>query len=108
MAKCIGAVRFDSGKLLYFIYNMFSDMARPRLFETMEQASDAWDDPQEEVLKEYFAISDEVKGEVVDFIFWFKSPDQPADFRTRVDVDRMLIVGPIDYEMAMVEGLLSQ
>lgn len=105
MAKCIGAVRFDSGMLLYFIFNMFNDMARPRLFETVQAASEAWDDPQDREIDEHFSVKGTVRGEAVDLIFWIEAADDKTTFRTYVDRERMLIVGPLSHESAIAEGL---
>lgn len=104
MAKVIGAVRFPDGELRYFIYNMFSDTCRPKLFQTEQEASDAWDDDQSGL----YQFTHVPGGEIVEVITTFGFGSREVRLYTRADREKGLITGPLDYEGAMRDPELDK
>lgn len=87
------------GLLMYFIYNGVPDIARPRLFDTVEEAGDAWDDPQTDV--PYYDSNPET-DEVVEVMPYFKlGGDNEVEFKSRADRCRRLITGAPSLDSAL-------
>lgn len=76
-------------------------MLKPRLFASEQAASDAWDDKQ---LNDYCPAPG---GEIVKVMPYFAGGNGRAFFNTRADRSRMLIIGPLDLDRAMADGLDS-
>lgn len=104
MAKVIGAVRFQDGRLMYFLYNMAVDACKPRLFSSVNGAEGAWDDPQDDVYDQV----NRPGGEVVEVMPLWGFDDEQVRFHSRVDLEAMAIVGPLDDEAAFAEGLYAR
>ncbi len=99
MAKFLGAVRFPDGDLRYFIYNGMTDMARPKLFVSEVEASNAWDDPQSDVP---MYAADPATDELVEVMPY---GENKVCFRSYANRSRNLITGPLDLERAVETGL---
>jgi hypothetical protein len=95
MAKCIGAVRFDDGELLFFIWDMVPDIARPRLFRCAHDAELAWDDKQLDAWKEHRWQRDEELNERIAVMPWFGWEDDSVAFTSSADRTAMLITGDL-------------
>ncbi|WP_176042756.1 hypothetical protein [Burkholderia stabilis] len=100
MAKSIGAVRFENGDLLYLLWSHVVDSAFPRLFATRTDAEGAWDVVQGRDLYESTQYPD---GEEVELMEWYETGEFKASFRTRVDRQKMVIVGPRNLEQSWAE-----
>lgn len=98
MAKSIGAVRFPNGDLLYFLWNHVVDVALPRLFKTTDEAERAWDANLKQ--DDAYALAFRPDGEEVELTAWYEPGSFRVDFRTRVDREQMVIVGPLNSERA--------
>jgi hypothetical protein len=101
VAKSIGAVRFSNGDLLYFLWNHVVDVALPKLFQTTEAAEHAWNHDLKQ--DDAYALACRPGGEEVELMAWYEPGAFRADFRTRVDRQQMVIVGPLDHVRAEEE-----
>jgi len=106
MAKVKGAVRFSDGQMMFFLYNMFCDACKPRLFDTLAELDDdaTWNDPQTEV----YDKTHQPGGEQVEVIPLFGFDNMEVAFHSRVDRINKIIIGPLDDESAYREGLFSR
>lgn len=104
MAKVIGAVRFPNGDLRFFIYDMMVDACRPRLFATMPEASDAWNENQSDFYHERGADP----GEIVEVMPTYGFGNKNVNFFTRADRLKSIITGPLDFEGAMRDAELDE
>ncbi|RQR11331.1 hypothetical protein [Burkholderia stagnalis] len=100
MAKSIGAIRFKNGDLLYLLWNHVVDNAFPKLFATREEAEAAWDVAQGD---EVYALAFCAGGEEVELTEWYNPGEFKVSFRTRVDRQKMVIVGPLNLERSWDE-----
>ncbi|WP_321966992.1 hypothetical protein [Burkholderia cepacia] len=100
MAKSIGAVQFENGDLLYLLWSHVVDSALPRLFATRTDAEGAWDVVQGRDVYESTQYPD---GEEVELMEWYETGEFKGSFRTRVDRQKMMIVGPRNLEQSWAE-----
>lgn len=100
MARYVGAVRFDDGLLLYFVYDGTTDIALPRLFTSDEEASLHRANTAER-LDKHLSL-----GETVEVMPYFEQANPEVYFRTRADRTLMQFTGPrsIEEQSATTKG----
>jgi hypothetical protein len=96
MARYTGAVRFNDGLLMYFVFNGTVDMARPRLFDTPGAADDAWGEDQSKQ-PIYAPTPDE---EPVDVMPYFQHGSDEVWFSSTASRTARLITGPLSVDRA--------
>lgn len=92
MARYIGAVRFDDGHLLYFVYDGTTDIALPSLFRTAEDASQHRACPPQKINKVHSL------GEPVEVMPYFEQGNPKVSFHSTADRMLMLFTGPRSLE----------
>ncbi len=92
MARYIGAVRFEDGLLLHFVYDGTTDIALPRLYATQEAAS------VRRRAVHTAPIGRNGVGEAVEVMPFVEQGSDKVEFRSTADRARMMLTGPRSYE----------
>lgn len=94
MARYTGAVRFPDGELRYFVWQGTTDIARPKLFASPEQADDAWDDDQYDVPRHEKQFADES----IEVMPYFCHGRADVQFLSTGNRSLQLITGPLSFD----------
>ena len=92
MARYIGAVRFDDGHLLYFVYDGTTDIALPSLYQSPDAASQHRADPPPKLSNPF------PPGEPVKVMPYFEQGNPEVSFHSRADRMLMVFTGPRSFE----------
>lgn len=97
MARYTGAVRFNDGGLMYFVYNGTVDQARPRLYESEEAAFAAWDKSADAV---DYCRAEQGADEPVEVMPYFAHGDHDVMFYSRASRELKTLTGALSKSQA--------
>lgn len=104
MSRTTGAVRFEDGQLLYFVYSSMVGVAAPALFGSPEDAFASWDGGGAgEPLKQGIGGTDEP----VEVMPYFQHGNAAVMFRSRANRASKWITGPLSADAAEMLELPS-